>query len=66
MKTTLRAGLSTLALCALLTAPALARGKDFEGQQAPDFAIEEMSFGGEQNLSDFAGKVVLLEFWFLG
>lgn len=53
-------------LALLLAGPVAAAGKDFSGKTAPDFTIEEMSFGDEKSLSDFEGKVVLLNFWFLG
>lgn len=62
----LRWGLGLAALLVALSGTAQAEGKDFTGKEAPDFGIEEISFGGEQSLGDFEGKVVLLEFWFLG
>ncbi len=38
--------------------------KEFTGSAAPDFTIEEWRNGtGESRLSDFRGRVVLLEFW---
>lgn len=54
------------ALALTLAGEAAAEGKNFDGQPVPDFAIESMSFGNEKGISDFAGQVVLLEFWFLG
>jgi hypothetical protein len=58
--------LAVLMLGLALSAPLAAAGKDFSGRAAPDFEIPEMSFGTETALSDFDGRVVMLEFWFLG
>ena len=49
----------------VMTVPAAAEGINFSGKMAPDFRIDDVSFGKETSLSDFEGKVVLLEFWFL-
>ncbi len=39
---------------------ALARG---ERKEAPDFELERLSGAGKSSLSDYRGKVVLLNFW---
>ena len=39
---------------------ALARG---EAKSAPDFTAPRLSGGGERSLSDYRGKVVVLNFW---
>ena len=61
-----RAGLAALLLALSISCQAAAEGVPLDGKPALDFAIEEMSFGNETSLSDFDGRVVLLEFWFLG
>ena len=60
---------TTLAVSLLglaLAGPVTAEGKNFDGQVPPDFSIEEISGGSESSLADFEGKVVVLEFFFLG
>jgi hypothetical protein len=58
-------GLTSLMVALTLAGPAAGEGADFTGKPAPDFAIEEMSVGTETSLSDFDGRVVLLDFWFI-
>ena len=58
--------LAALSLGLALSGPLAAAGKDFTGKAPPDFDIPEMSYGTETALSDFDGRAVLLEFWFLG
>ena len=58
--------LAALAFSIAFAGTAFAKGKNLDGKQAIDFAIEEMSYGDETSLTDFEGKVILLEFWFLG
>ena len=58
-------GLAGLMMALALAGPIAAEGANLDGKQAPDFAIEEMSIGTEKSLSDFDGRVVLLDFWFI-
>jgi hypothetical protein len=45
----------------------LASGQSFVGQMAPDFTIEQWTNGtGKNLLSEFRGRVVLIEFWSRG
>lgn len=60
------ARLSSLILALAISSAAHAEGIALDGKPALDFDIEEMSFGTEKSLAEFEGKVVLLEFWFLG
>ena len=47
-----------------LTAHAVAAGKSFMGQPAPEIQVQDWINGdGRTNLADLRGEVVLLEFW---
>ena len=54
-----------LLLTLALTSGAMAEGVNLDGKQALDFRIQDISFGSETSLSDFDGRVVLLNFWYL-
>lgn len=53
-------GLALLAVLAL--APSAAFAKLSVGQQAPDFTIPDTA-GVNHSLSDWHGKVVMIQFW---
>ncbi len=59
----IRRALATIAVAALLVAmatPLMAQPQ--EGQMAPDFTLKDYA-GKSYKLSDFRGKVVLLDAW---
>src|SRR6266508_2534378 len=53
---------TALALCVLASAPALELKPPGDRKRAPDFELKD-SQGKLVRLSDFKGKVVLLDFW---
>jgi len=53
---------AALALIAALGAGSALRAVD-EGEKAPDFALPAIDGGSQLKLSDYRGKVVLVDFW---
>jgi cytochrome c-type biogenesis protein len=53
---------AALALSAAMATQALAAGGPAPGTPAPDFTLVDVG-GIEHSLSDFRGKVVMLNFW---
>ena len=54
--------LATAALAGALCFPLLARAAPAAGDEAPEFALKDLS-GRNQRLSEFRGDVVVLTFW---
>jgi len=53
--------ITTLLLCLFLALPAVA-GRDLKGEAAPDFVLRSLS-GDNTRLSEYQGRVVMLNFW---